>query len=232
MTRIILIRHAETSDAVAGRCYGSLDVGLSEHGCATARHVADVIASTDADFVCSSPQRRALETAAPIAAALGVGVSRHASLRELDFGDFEGRSYAEIAATSPELYRQWMETPAAVRFPHGEGFTDLSARVLPELAALREQRVGRTSIIVSHSGVCRAVVADALALAADDVFRLDFGYGRVSVLDWFSDGPLLRALNSSDVPPHAFGERSTDGGCAADPIGATLERSGNRARQR
>ena len=51
-------------------------------------------------------------------------------LREIDFEDFEGLPYDEIATRYPDLYRQWMETPTEVRFPNGESFREMRIRVL------------------------------------------------------------------------------------------------------
>ncbi len=50
-------------------------------------------------------------------------------LKEIDFGDFEGLTYDEIAGRYPDLYRQWMESPTEVQFPNGECFDDMRIRV-------------------------------------------------------------------------------------------------------
>jgi ribonuclease H / adenosylcobalamin/alpha-ribazole phosphatase len=66
----------------------------------------------------TSPRLRARQTAAPLAAAARVDDD----LRELDFGELEGRTYDEIAAGEPALYRAWMETPTRVKFQGGESW--------------------------------------------------------------------------------------------------------------
>src|SRR5207302_9541483 len=113
VSRLVLVRHAEPAEDAHGLCYGSLDVGLSDEG---RRHAAELAGSPAGyDAVYTSPRLRALETAGPIAAARGLAPVVRDDLREIDFGDFEGRRYEEIEQSEPELYRAWMETPTRVR---------------------------------------------------------------------------------------------------------------------
>ena len=88
-----------------------------------------------------------------------------------------------------------METPTAVRFPGGESFADLRARVLAAIVAIRERHAGEAAAVVAHGGVVRVVLADALGLADDAVFRLDQAYGGLSIVDWLGETPVVRAMN-------------------------------------
>ena len=193
-TRLILVRHAEPSEAA--RCYGRLDIGLSGRGRAHAETIGRSFASSALAGVYSSPLRRAVETAVPIAAAHGLEPVRHPGLAELDFGELEGRLYDEIALERPDLYRAWMTHPASVRFPGGESFADLRARALAACDEVRRRHERQTAAIVAHGGVTRAILAAALGLADRDVFRLDQSYGGVSVVDWFGEAPLVRVVNA------------------------------------
>jgi len=194
VTRILLVRHAEPEDDAHGRCYGRLDVDLSDDGRTNARRLSDIAC----DVVYTSPRRRARETAEVL------GDPRaDERLRELDFGELEGRTYDEIARERPELYRAWMEAPTQVRFPGGEGFDDLRARACAALAEIRAAHEGRTVAVVTHGGVIRAALAEALDLPTERIFALDVGYCRVSVIDWFGENAVVRLVNGTgtDVPP-------------------------------
>ena len=190
--RLLLIRHADPAEEVRGRCYGGLDVGLSARGRERARELAEALGGTGLDAVYASPRRRALETAA----ALGPAPIVDDRLRELEFGEFEGRTYDEIAASHPEIYRCWMETPTEVRFPGGESYADLRSRALEAAADLRARHAGETVAAVTHAGVVRAVVADALGMPDAAIFRLGQDYGAVTRLDWIDGVPVLRLLNA------------------------------------
>jgi broad specificity phosphatase PhoE len=155
-TRLLLIRHAEPREEARGHCYGTLDIGLSARGERHAQLLARTLDRIAVDAVYTSPRARAVETAAPLAAAHQLKPRVDEQLREIDFGDFEGRSYDEIAASHPELYRQWMEMPTLVQFPGGESYVRLRRRALDALDAIRNLHAGETAAVVSHGGVIRA----------------------------------------------------------------------------
>jgi alpha-ribazole phosphatase len=123
-------------------------------------------------------------------------------LREIDFGDFEGRLYDEIATSHPEIYRRWMETPTLVEFPGGESYTVLRLRVLAALESIRARHTDETAAIVSHGGVVRAILADCLQMRDEAIFRLAQGYGLVSIVEWLESTPLVSLLNA---PAEAVG---------------------------
>jgi alpha-ribazole phosphatase len=198
MTRLLLIRHGEPEDDARGRCYGRLDIGLSPTGLATAARLGESLRSLELERVYVSPRRRAVETAE----ALGGAPIVDDRLRELDFGELEGRTYDEIERERPTLFRQWMETPTLVRFPGGESYADLRERVAAAVNDVVAAHAGRIAALVSHGGVIRAALAVALGLPDDRAFALDVGYGRISVVDWFGGKPVVRLVNglSSDLP--------------------------------
>ena len=200
MSRLILVRHAEPVEDARGRCYGSLDVGLSQAG----RRDAERIASLDCDAVYSSPRIRAIDTAKAIAADVQVDDD----LRELDFGDLEGRTYDEIAASEPELYRAWMERPTTVTFPGGESFALLKKRALAALDRIRAEH--DCAVVVTHGGVIRAALAEWLSMPDEAIFRLDQRYCGVTIVDWLAGVPVVRLVNGATVPDGAQAPSMTD----------------------
>ena len=193
-TRIILVRHGQPVADTSGRCYGRLDVALSPHGFAQARIIAERLAHEPLAAIYASPRRRTVDTAGAIADLHGLSATVNDDLREIDFGDFEGRTYDEIAAQYPELYRQWMEQPTTVQFPSGERFTDLRNRAVHALDGILRQHAGSTVSIVTHGGVCRAIIASALQMPDEAIFRLDQPYCACTTIDWLDGTPVLRAM--------------------------------------
>jgi alpha-ribazole phosphatase len=200
-TRVVLVRHAATEESGRGRCYGRLDVELSPRGLRQAQALATELADLPLAAVYSSPLARALDTARPLAAAQGLEPAVLEALAELDFGEVEGLRYDEIESQRPELFRAWMNEPARVRFPGGEGLPDLRARVVPALAEIRARHVGHAVAVVAHGGVIRVVLADALGLEDGALFRLDQAEGGVSVVDWLDGAPLVRVANATLYSP-------------------------------
>ena len=199
ITRLLLLRHAAPKQEVRGRCYGTLDIGLSARGQRHAQLLARTLDRIPLAAVYTSPRLRAVETAAPLAAVHGLTPVTDEGLCEIDFGDFEGRSYDEIERSHPELYRQWMETPTLVQFPGGESYASLRVRALDAMEAIRARHAGATAAVVSHGGVLRAMLADCLSMPDEAIFRLDQSYGAISIVDWIDSVPIVRLLNGQSV---------------------------------
>jgi alpha-ribazole phosphatase/probable phosphoglycerate mutase len=121
-------------------------------------------------------------------------------LREIDFGCFEGLTYAEIASRYPETYAEWMARPTDVTFPGGENFAAMAARVRHALDTIRLRHCGNTVVVVSHGGVNRIALATALDLASHRIFRLAQSYACINVIDYVGDEPLVRAINLTAAP--------------------------------
>jgi broad specificity phosphatase PhoE len=195
-TRLVLVRHLEPDEGVAGRAYGALDVPLSAEAHNQAEQLAEALGAIDLAAVYSSPLRRSLETAAPIAARHGLSPVAHEGLREIDFGELEGERYEDVERGRPELFQAWMEDPTEVSFPGGESFADLRVRALAATQEILERQRGSTSVLVAHGGVIRAIIASSLEMPDRALFRLDQPYGAINVIDWFDGTPVVRLLNA------------------------------------
>lgn len=194
-TEIWLIRHGEPAADARGRCYGSLDVELSEDGKKAMERVAARLANEHFTAIYTSPRRRCDESARLIAALQSCAVHAVEELAEIDFGEFEGRIYEEIAASHPEIYGQWMTRPTEVHFPGGESFTMMWDRVTAAAQIIRERHAGQSIALVTHAGVIRILIAQALSIPRENIFRLGQGYGAVNLVRYQGDYPILERLN-------------------------------------
>jgi alpha-ribazole phosphatase len=195
MTRFWLIRHGEPAEETRHRCYGSLDVGLSETGRAQMAQVAEYLKAEPIATIYASPRSRGIESARILEAVASCSIEVVEDLREIDFGDFEGLAYDEIGARYPDLYRQWMETPAEIQFPNGESFCAMRVRVLSAFDAIRREREGQTVAMVSHGGVNRIVLAWALQMPDNCIFRLAQDYAGINLLELVDGLPSVKLLN-------------------------------------
>lgn len=193
--RLALVRHAETAEDTRGRCYGRLDVGLSVAGREQCARLAEVFRGEPLRSVWASPAIRARETAEAIAAPHRLDVGVIEALRELDFGELEGRAYDEIAVTDPDLYARWMTAPTTVRFPGGESYPDLQSRVDAGIAALLERHDDGLAVVVTHGGVVRAVLRSVLDFPAERIFRLSIDPAAITTLEWLDGEPVVQAVN-------------------------------------
>ena len=178
-----------------GRCIGRTDRPLSAAGYESAERLAPMFASLGLAALYSSPLDRAVASARPIAAASGLEPICLEGLAEIDFGAFEGRTFAEIAASDLNLYERWMAAPTTVRFPGGESYADLKARALAAARDIVGRHRGGSALAVTHGGPIRAIVAEVLEIPDHSLFRIDVAHASVTLIDWWDGRPLLRGLN-------------------------------------
>jgi len=195
-TVLWLLRHPEPEASARGRCYGSLDLALSPEGIRQARSVADGLAQKTFAAIYTSPRQRCSQAARILGAGCTCAVEIVPALRELDFGEFEGRTYDEIAAMYPDLYQQWMEHPTETRFPGGESFPEMRTRVIAATRDLRSRHAGQSIALVTHGGVIRIILADALGMEAANIFRIGQRYSAINAVRYFGETPIIELVNA------------------------------------
>ena len=193
--RLILLRHGEPEQEAKGRCYGSLDFGLSQAGRTQVQSKLGAIKNFTAQALYSSPLKRATESAAIAGALLRLPSIVSPDLREINFGSFEGLAYDEVERLYPEQYRIWMERPTEIKFPQGESFADVKVRVLRFKEFLLCTHAGKTAVVISHGGVNRIILADALKISDPMIFRLDQAYASLNIIDYTDGSPIVRLMN-------------------------------------
>jgi len=157
--RIFLLRHGATDWNLARRCQGTTDLELNETGLRQAEAAAHELSREKIDAVYSSRLRRALQTAGAVSRFHKLAVTVEESLRELDHGEIEGLTFAEIQATRPDFLREWRERPAEADIPGGERLIEVEKRAWDGLCRI----VGRhgaeeTIVVVSHNFPILAVL--------------------------------------------------------------------------
>lgn len=207
-TLIIFVRHGTTpttGKVLPGRAPG---LHLADAGVAQAKQVAERLAgwagpatgraapaAVRPTAVYASPLERTRETAAPIAAALGLKVKVQRGLLECDFGDWTGAELKSLAKL-PE-WTTVQRYPSGFRFPHGESFTGMQARIVEATAAICAQHRGEAVVAVSHADPIKAVVADALGTHLDLFQRIVVSPCSVTAISYGASGPTVLAVNST-----------------------------------
>jgi broad specificity phosphatase PhoE len=163
VNRILLVRHGQTSWNAAGRLQGHTDIELDVTGREQALALARTLGDAGITRVWSSDLVRARETAAIIAAHLGLAApATDAELRERRFGVFEGLTRDECAATHPDAWRAWLAQTGHP--PGGEPRDEAVVRMQRALARLARANAAGTGtmLVVSHGGVMRLWLMELL----------------------------------------------------------------------
>jgi probable phosphoglycerate mutase len=190
--RIVLVRHAEPTRWARGRAIGRTDVGLSRAGERQAHELAARLAVADrVDRVVTSPASRARRTAEPIARVCDAPITIEPDLREIDFGDVDGRTFGQIERDHPALFAAWMRAPTEVEFPGGEPWPALRDRVDAALERVATEGDGRTTVVTAHLGPVLATLARVLALPERELFGLAVPHAAALTLELRGDGWTL-----------------------------------------
>jgi probable phosphoglycerate mutase len=145
--------------------------------------------------VYASPLERTTETAKPIARRLGLRVRSEHGLVECDFGAWTGASLSALAK-KPE-WTQVQRWPSGFRFPGGESFLEMQARMASAIARLVALHPGQTIVAVSHADPIKAAVSSAAGTHLDLFQRLTISPCSVSGLAYTEGGPHLLTVNST-----------------------------------
>lgn len=192
--RLLLIRHGRTPWNAEGRYQGRTDVPLDEVGRAEAEALARGLADERPAALVVSPLRRAVDTAAPLAAIWGLEPQVEPALVEMDFGAWEGLTHAEAAARDGALLAAWWADPEALAPPDGETAGQVASRVM----ALHERIAGRyadaTVALVSHVAPIKCLLLTLLELPLWRQRQLYLERGSVTIVDVRDGSAVLMAF--------------------------------------
>ncbi len=208
MTTIHLARHGETLWHAENRYAGISDVALTPRGLEQAEELAGWVrrradGGTRFDAVVTSTLSRAILTARPAAAELGLVPRADARLVEIDFGRGEGMTRAEMEEIFPADVAAFLANPATVPLPGGERGLDAVARAREALGDVTREHPDGTVLVVAHSTLTRILLT---ALLGADVERYRellpaVGNCHVTTLELRPDGGV--GLLAYNVPPSA-----------------------------
>ena len=190
-TRIIAIRHGETDWNVSTRIQGHLDIPLSATGRWQAARLASALREQKIQAIYASDLTRAWETAQFVARTLAISVVKEEGLRERHFGDFEGKTFAEIEAELPDQALRWRR-----RDPHfapngGETLVALRDRVLKTATRLAARHPGEQIALVGHGGVMDVLYRAATRLDIQAPRTWELGNAAINRLLWTPEGFTL-----------------------------------------
>ena len=200
--RLLLVRHGQSEWNASHRLQGQADIGLSDRGrhqCDTLRPVIEAIKPCRA---ISSDLQRVRDTAKRIGASDPVFTDQ---LREIDVGEWTGRTIEDIEASDPDGYLGWRagrQTP-----PGGETWNDFASRIQTVITVEKEDPC-ENLLVVCHGGVIRAILQRFLGLEPANIIpvgpasltamRLANGTGKPARLELFNYRPDTLEFEAPD----------------------------------
>ena len=187
-TRILAIRHGETLWNVDSRIQGHLDIALNDTGRWQAERLGMALKDEPMAAIYASDLSRAHDTALAVSRHTGVPVQAEPGLRERSFGEFEGRTFAEIETELPEQAQRWRQRDPTFTPAGGESLLMLEARVLSVAARLAALHPGEQIALFAHGGVMDILYRAATRLDLQATRTWTLGNTAINRLLWSPEG--------------------------------------------
>ncbi|MUN63545.1 MSMEG_4193 family putative phosphomutase [Kocuria sediminis] len=198
-TLVLLVRHGETpttGKVLPGRAPG---LHLSDRGRAQAEQVAERLAGVPVDAVLTSPLERTRETAEPTEARTGRAAVVDPGLLECDFGEWTGAELSRLSRLT--AWSTVQRAPSTFRFPGGESFPEMQARMVGAVDRARAEHEGGVVVCFSHADPIKAALAHALGTHLDLFQRIVVSPCSVSAISYApGQAPAVLTLNSTHEP--------------------------------
>ncbi|MFB3921344.1 MAG: histidine phosphatase family protein [Terriglobia bacterium] len=200
MALFYFVRHGVSGWNAENRLCGRTDVALSDEGRRQAALLGERLRGLAPSALYTSPLRRAMETAEILAASVGRKPTVDDRLTELDYGAWEGKTFAEIMAQEGDAFRAWDADPGNVPPRGGESGAQALRRVAPFLDEITARHSGEHEhvIVVCHRTICRLVVCHVLRLSPSEYRRrLSMDNAALNIIESTEHGWRLILFNDT-----------------------------------
>lgn len=212
-TRVILVRHGESSYNVDRRVQGHCDLSLLTHkGESMAVQVAGALRGISFDAVYSSPLQRARQTAGLILGNLDHPPTLQTTdnLKEISLPLWEGLLFSEVEAKFPDEYRDWLSQPHLLKMsvPTDQGAEDffpvqaVYAQAQKFWQSVLPAHLGQTILVVAHSGINRSLINTAIGLPPEAYQQIQVSNCGISVLNFSGELGQPVQIESLNITSH------------------------------
>lgn len=196
---IYFLRHGETTASQKGGYCGTLDPELTPQGYQMAEDFADAYKSLPWTAVFSSPLRRAVATANPLCEAAGICMQPKEGLREIAYGQWEGKTPEEVNREFHDAYVRWLADPGWNAPTGGERGIDIARRSSLVIEEIERTCGAGNVLVVSHKATTRIMLCSLIGIDVGRFRdRISMPVASISIVEMAVHGPLL----------HIMGDRS------------------------
>jgi alpha-ribazole phosphatase/probable phosphoglycerate mutase len=196
LNRVYLIRHGQVNGYEHFPVYGHTDVPLTETGLLQMEQMAERLRLVEIGAIYASDLKRSAQGARLIARHHDVPVQYLPELREMYFGDWEGLTLGQIRKRFPEeLARRQMDLAHYEVPGGGESIARFRDRIILCFQRILEERGGEDFLLITHGGVNRVLLCQALGMEITGMFSIHQDYGCLNIIDYLEDSRLVRLMN-------------------------------------
>lgn len=192
LTRVDLLRHGEPQGGKRYRGNGINDP-LTENGWRQMRQ--SIGENGKWDIIYTSPLSRCQDFARELSGQRNIPVCVEPELKEVGFGDWEGKSQEYVRQTLAQQYQRFLQDPVNNRPLGAEPLAEFQARVSAVYQQILQDHSGQKILIVVHAGVIRAVLASLLLIPLQDMYKIKVDYAATIHMHHRSDQIELAHAN-------------------------------------
>ena len=206
--KLYLLRHGETTYSLNNGFCGGLDPELTAEGTMMAEAFAKVYRDRSWAAIYSSPMKRTIATAKPICEALGIEMQLRDGLKEIQYGQWEGKPREFVKENYSEEYIRWLTEPAWNAPTGGETAVQIASRASLVIAEIESKYPDGNVLVVSHKATIRIILCNLLGIDLGRYRdRITALTASVSIIKFDEHGPLLEILGDRYHLPESIRNR-------------------------
>jgi broad specificity phosphatase PhoE len=192
---LYLLRHGQTECSRNNAFCGSIDSSLTPEGLEMAKAFASTYSSVSWTAIFSSPMQRTLDTAKPLSEAMGIKPELRDGLKEINYGQWEGKTPKQINQEYHDDYIRWSADPAWYAPTGGEMAIKIASRAMGVIEEIKHLYTSGDVLVVSHKATIRIILCSLLGIDVGRFrYRLGCPVASVSLVEFTAHGPILQML--------------------------------------
>lgn len=197
MNRFFIVRHGQTKWNTQLKTQGQQDSSLDEIGMIQTQKLAKRLAAFNIDHIYSSDLGRTIQTSDIISAQLQKEYMLENSLREIDFGEWEGLTIEDIKKSYEEEFKMWRKEPDKARIPGAESLQEVADRITRGINKINEAHKSSNILLVSHGVVIKVLLLTLLNSSLSNIYKIKQDNTALNVVELREYGPVLLRLNDT-----------------------------------
>lgn len=197
MTKLILVRHALTTDNQDNKLSGHIDSVVSEIGKKQIDKLTTYLEKVDIDKIYTTTSSRTKDTVQKIANLKKIDIIQKEALKEISFGDFEGITFEKIKKNHPKEFQDMIDKGYEYKYPNGESLIDSYNRVANEISEIIIDNKDKTILICSHGGTIRNIITYLISNSYEYHWNFKIDNASITILEVENGFTVVDTMNNT-----------------------------------
>ncbi|CEH35842.1 histidine phosphatase family protein [Romboutsia lituseburensis] len=198
MTKLILVRHALTTDNQNNRLSGHIDSQVSEIGKKQIEQLTRYLEDIKIDSIYTTTSSRTKDTIKEISKIKNIQIREKENLKEISFGDFEGITFEDIKKSYPNEFQDMIDKGYEYKYPNGESLIDSYNRVANEISNILSEEKNKTVLICSHGGTIRNIITYLISNSYEYHWNFKIDNASVTILEIDNGFTVINTMNNTN----------------------------------